>query len=96
MSVGAGGTAATATVTERLALCPCVFEQVSVNVELALIVRRSVPLVGLLPLQPPDAVQAFALLEDHVSVLAPPAGTEVGLGLSETVGGLALPPAECR
>ena len=94
VSVGAGGTAPTVTVTERLALCPCVLEQASVNVELALTVRCVVPLVDRLPLQAPDAVHAFALLEDHVSVLVPPAATEVGLALSETVGGLEL--AVCR
>jgi hypothetical protein len=94
VSVGAGGTAATVTVTERLALCPCAFEQVSVKVALALTVRCSVPLVERLPLHAPDAVQAFALLEDHVSRLVPPAETEVGLALNETVGELAA--AVCR
>jgi hypothetical protein len=47
------------------------------------------PLVALLPLQAPEAVQEVALLEDHVSVELPPLDTLVGLALRETVGGVA-------
>jgi hypothetical protein len=46
------------------------------------------PLSALLPLQPPDAVQAVALLLDQVSVEAPPAFTLLGVALSVTVGAL--------
>ena len=44
-----------------------------------------VPLVALLPLQPPVAVQEVALVELHVSVDAPPLAIEVGLAVNVTV-----------
>jgi hypothetical protein len=46
------------------------------------------PLRALLPFQPPDAVQAVALLLDQVSVEAPPAFTLLGVALSVTLGAL--------
>jgi len=46
------------------------------------------PLSALLPLQPPDAVQAVALVLDQVSVEAPPAFTLLGVAVSVTVGAL--------
>ena len=61
------------------------------------------PLVALLPLHPPDAVQDEALVEDQVSVVALPLATVLGLALSVSVGAgdvtvtvadcAALPPA---
>jgi hypothetical protein len=45
-----------------------------------------VPLVALVPLQPPEAVQEVALVELHVSVEAPPLATEVGFAVNVTVG----------
>jgi hypothetical protein len=50
------------------------------------------PDVALVPLQPPDAVQADALVEDHVNVDVPPWATCAGFAPSETVGagGVAL------
>ena len=45
-----------------------------------------VPLVALLPLQPPVAVHEVALVELHVSVELPPLATEVGFAVSVTVG----------
>ena len=45
------------------------------------------PPVGLLPLQPPEAVQLVALLEVQLSVEAEPLTTLVGLAESETDGG---------
>jgi hypothetical protein len=50
------------------------------------------PDVALVPLQPPDAVQADALVVDHVKVDVPPWATCAGLAASETVGagGVAL------
>jgi hypothetical protein len=45
------------------------------------------PLVGSLPLQAPDAVQAVALVEAHVIVLDWPEATDVGEALRATVGG---------
>jgi hypothetical protein len=55
----------------------------------ALAVRAPVlvlPLVALLPDQPPEAVQAVALVEDQAKVELPPLATLVGLAVSETVG----------
>ena len=49
--------------------------------------RACVPLVASAPLQPLDAVQAVALVEDQASVVEPPEITEVGLAERETVGG---------
>jgi hypothetical protein len=49
----------------------------------------SVPLGASLPVQPPVAVHAVALVLDQVSVDVPPAVIEVGLALSVTVGGAA-------
>ena len=46
----------------------------------------ALPLVALLPDQPPEAVQLVALVEDHVSVELLPVEMLVGLALSETVG----------
>jgi len=48
-----------------------------------------VPLVAFVPLQPPEAEQLVALVEDHVSVLVAPAATEAGLALKLTVGAAA-------
>ena len=46
-----------------------------------------VPLGDWVPLQPPDAVHEVALAEFHVSVEAPPLGTDVGFAESVTVTG---------
>jgi hypothetical protein len=45
-----------------------------------------VPLVALLPDQPPEAVQAVVLLEDHVRVELPPEAIVLGPALMLTVG----------
>jgi hypothetical protein len=47
------------------------------------------PLVARLPDQPPEAVQAVAALEFHVSIDVPPLATLCGLALKDTVGGVA-------
>jgi hypothetical protein len=47
---------------------------------------EAVPLVALLPLQPPDAVQEVALVEDQVRVADPPDAMEAGLTLRLTGG----------
>ena len=47
----------------------------------------SVPLVDLLPLQPPDAVHEVALVEFHVSTEALPLATVVGFAVSVTAAG---------
>ena len=44
------------------------------------------PVVDLLPLQPPDAVQLVALVELHVSVEVCPLFTLAGFAVNETVG----------
>jgi hypothetical protein len=44
----------------------------------------------LLPLQPPDAVQAVAFVADQVSVELVPLATELGAALIKTVGAGAL------
>jgi hypothetical protein len=46
----------------------------------------SLPLTPRDPDQLPDAVQLVALVEDHVSVLAPPLITVAGLAVMLTVG----------
>jgi hypothetical protein len=45
-----------------------------------------VPLVAIVPLQPPVAVHEVALVELHVSVDAAPLATEVGFAIKVTVG----------
>lgn len=46
----------------------------------------ALPLVALLPLQPPDAVHAVAWVVDHVSVAVAPAARLVGFAPRVTVG----------
>lgn len=48
----------------------------------------SEPFVDLVPLQPPDAVQAVAFVAVHASVVELPLKTVVGFALSVTVGGV--------
>ena len=62
----------------------------------------ALPLIPLLPDQPPEAVQLLALLEDQLSMADPPLLTVAGLALRLTTGAgvetltvtdwLALPP----
>jgi hypothetical protein len=83
-TVGVG--ADTETVTDCPAVPPAPLQ---VNVKVVPAVRSEVawePLVGSVPLQPPDATQELALVEDHVKVDAPPLFTVVGLALSVTDG----------
>ena len=46
----------------------------------------SLPEVGLLPVQAPEAVQEVAFVEDQVSVEDPPLATDIGFATSDTVG----------
>src|SRR5687767_14333191 len=65
-------------------------EPVQVNMNVASAVSGGVdsePDTALVPDQPPEAVQEFALLADHVRVLEKPAVTDVGSADSVTVGG---------
>jgi hypothetical protein len=48
-----------------------------------------VPLVGIAPLHPPDAVQALALVALHCSVADPPIATLLSLAFNVTNGGAA-------
>ena len=48
------------------------------------------PLIALLPLQAPEAVQAVAFVADQVSVELVPLATELGAALIWTVGAAAL------
>jgi len=48
-----------------------------------------VPLVALLPDQPPEAVQAVALADDQLSAALPPLATVLGFALILTDGGAA-------
>ena len=44
------------------------------------------PLVAIVPLQPPEAVQELALVDDHFKVVVPPRETLAGVAVSETKG----------
>jgi hypothetical protein len=46
------------------------------------------PLVARVPVQPPDAVQLVALVDDHVSFDVPPEDTDAGAAVSVTAGGV--------
>ncbi|HMH17821.1 MAG TPA: hypothetical protein VK572_06695, partial [Burkholderiales bacterium] len=74
------------TVTDCEALPPPP-EQINENV--LVLVNASVncePLVALLPAHAPEATQEVALVEDQVSVAAPPLVTDAGLTASDAVG----------
>ena len=78
--------AATVTVADCAAEPPL---PVQVRVYLAVAVSAAVfcePLAGSEPLQPPEAAQEVALLEDQVKVEAAPLATVLGLALSVIVG----------
>jgi hypothetical protein len=80
----AGGITVTATV-----LLPVPPGPVHVNVKLVVLVSApvaAVPLAGLLPLHPPEAVHVVALVELQVSVDASPTNTLVGFADRLTVG----------
>jgi len=79
-----------------LSSVPPVPEQLSVKVLLPDSAPvLSLPLVGLLPLQAPAATQLVASVDDHVSIVEPPASTVVSAALKVTVG-VAAGPASPR
>ena len=95
--------AAAVTVTDCAAVPPT---PVHVSVYLVVAVSAAVfcePLVASEPVQPPDAAQEVAPVEDHVNVEAVPFATELGAAVKATVGAgvvtvtvavcAALPPA---
>lgn len=108
ITVGAGVTGARTVKVAAACALPPEPVQVSVNKSepAAVGVSLAVPDTGSAPLQAPLAVQAVALVDDHVRVAAAPTVTDVGLTVIVTVGAgvtaatvvtvavaLALPPA---
>lgn len=86
-TVGAGGAAVIVTVTDRVAAPPDPV-QLSMNVLVALRAPvLSLPLNGLFPVQPSEAVQIVVLLLVHVRIELPPETTDVGFADSVTTGG---------
>lgn len=82
-TVGAGWV--TETVVDWLALPPGPLQvRVYVAFAVSVPVERD-PLKACAPAQAPEAVQAVALVEDHVSVAAEPLSTVLGLALKVTV-----------
>jgi hypothetical protein len=84
-TVGAGG-AVTLTVVDCAAEPPV---PVQVRVNFVVAVRAGVvcePAVAFAPLQPPDAVQAVALVDDQVSAEAAPLFTVAGFAVKVTAG----------
>jgi hypothetical protein len=85
-TVGAGVAAVTDTVTDCVADPPAPV-QVAVYFVAALSAAVDcVPAGAIVPLQPSDATQEVALVEDHVNVDLPPLATVVGLAVRVTVG----------
>ena len=86
LTVGAGVGLVTVTDAVDCAVPPAPV-QLNVNVAFALNAPvLVVPDTDLDPLQPPEAVQELALVDDHVSVLALPLVTVVGDAVNVTVG----------
>ncbi len=84
--VTVGAAAETVTVADCDAVPPA---PVQVRVYLVVVVSAEVlwePLIGSLPAQPPEAVQAVALVEDQLSVEAAPFCTVLGLAVKVTAG----------
>jgi hypothetical protein len=77
---------ATVTVTDWLAEPPAPVQVKVYVVVAARLFMGCVPLVASAPLQPLDAVQEVALVEDQASVVEPPEVTDVGSAEIETVG----------
>jgi hypothetical protein len=73
--------------TAEAAALPPIPAQVSVNVVAVVSAPvEALPLVPLLPLHPPEAVQEAAFVLPHVSVEAAPDITDVGFAVSVAVG----------
>jgi hypothetical protein len=91
LSVTIGALLETVTVADCVAEPPGPWQVSSYSVVLVRVPVDVVPLVGTLPCQPPEAVQAAAPAEDQVSVELPPLLTVVGAALSviDAVGGAA-------
>jgi hypothetical protein len=84
VTVGVPGTVTVAVATPLVPPAPVqVNENEFVAVSAAV---PCVPLVALVPLQPPEAAQEVAVVELHASVDVPPLATEVGFAANVTVG----------
>jgi hypothetical protein len=79
-----GGTTVTVTIWLAVPPVPVQLREKVVVTETAPV--KAVPPVGLLPVQPPEAVQVVALVELQVRVEAPPLATLAGLAVNATVG----------
>ena len=87
VTVGAGGPAFTVTDTVRMIEPPGPLQFSVKSLEACRPMMNSLPESGLPPVQPPEARQARASVDCHVSVTVPPGATVVGLALSVSVGG---------
>jgi hypothetical protein len=86
LSVSVGAALATVTVAEPPALPPA---PVQVREYVLVLVNAAVgwlPIVGLLPDHAPEAVQEFALVDDHAITDEPPLATVAGFAAIDTVG----------
>jgi hypothetical protein len=86
LTVGAGVAAVTDTVTDCVADPPAPVQVAVYFVAALSAVVDCEPLGAIVPLQPPDATQDVALVEDQVNIELPPLATVVGLAISMTVG----------
>ena len=84
LSVIVGALPETVTVADCEAGPPAPVQVNSYSVVLVRAPVDQVPLVGTLPCQPPEAVQAVASADVHVSVELPPLLTVVGAAVNET------------
>ena len=92
VTVGAGTTTRTSADCETAPPAP-----VQVRVKLVVAVRGSVlsvPLVGWVPDQPPEAVQLCAFRASHFNVTGFPMTTLLGIGCRVTTGGAPVPEFE--
>jgi hypothetical protein len=83
VTVAAGTTVTVAVATLLVPPAPVQISEYDVVAVIAPVL--CVPLMDLAPLQPPEAVHDVAFVELHVSVEAPPVGTDVGFAASVTV-----------
>lgn len=86
VTTAGGGGVETCTVTERDTLPPVPVQASVYVVATVMLLTTWLPLTALLPVQPPEAVQLVALVEDQESVDDAPDVTVVGFALSASVG----------
>jgi hypothetical protein len=88
VSVTIGALLETVTVADCVADPPAPWQVSSYSVVFVRAPVESVPLAGMLPCQPPEAVQAVASMDLQVRVELPPLLTVVGAAVSVTDGGV--------